>query len=175
MRPTVANTGEQKARTYSAFWVKLKKRAIPAAFDTVDHSVLLNRLEKRYGVKGGRTQSVLINGTMSSPRKLCGVPQGFVLGPILFSVYTSPLGDILLSHRVDFHFYADDSSIYLAFEPNYVPSQMDAVQQVENSITEVRDWMLVNKLMINDSKTVFMVMGKRPHLNKLEFDSIKIR
>ncbi len=104
---------------------------LSAAFDTVDHEILLSRLRIRFGVEGkaldwfrsyltDRTQSVMIDGKMSSAKDLrCGVPQGSVLGPILFCIYTSPLGDLLRSHNIRYHFYADDSEIYLAFTPDY--------------------------------------------------------
>ncbi len=160
---------------------------LSAAFDTVDHNILLHRLEVRFGVKGtvlnwfrsylnDRTQSVSIpGGASSSPKRLsCGVPQGSVLGPILFCVYTSPLGDILRRHDVGFHLYADDSQIYLVFEPNFVEYHSDAVSRMENCISEVREWMLVNKLMINDGKTVFMLIGNGPHLKKLSIDSLTV-
>ena len=81
---------------------------LSAAFDIVDHKILLNRMETKLGICGNalkwfesylvnRTQSVYINGNQSSEETLkCGVPQGSVLGPILFNIYTLPLGDILL-------------------------------------------------------------------------------
>ncbi len=160
---------------------------LSAAFDTVDHSILLARLERRFGVKGtvlnwfrsylsNRTQSVTLpGGAKSSSQKLtCGVPQGSVLGPILFCVYTAPLGDILRANDVNYHLYADDSQLYLAFEPNLNQSQIDAVDCMEKSISDVRNWMLHNKLMINDGKTVFMTIGNTPHLSKLNFNSIKV-
>ena len=98
--------------------VMLTPLGLSVALDTVDHAILLNRLEKRFGVKGtvldwfrsyltNCTQSVSIPGASpSSPQELsCGVPQGSVLGPILFCVYTSPLGDIIRRHNVGFHLY----------------------------------------------------------------------
>ncbi len=160
---------------------------LSAAFDTVDHGILLERLETRFGVKGvaldwfrsylnNRTQTVSLPcGTKSSSQKLAfGVPQGSVLGPILFCVYTAPLGDILRQHDTGYHFYADDSQIYLAFEPNRIECQSEAIQSMETCISEVRSWMLCNKLMINDGKTVFMTIGNSPHLKKLHYDSITV-
>ena len=102
------------------------------------------------------------------------MPQGLVLGPILFCVYTAPLGDILRAHGVSYHLYADDSELYLAFEPNFNETQIEAVDCMERSISDARNWMLHNKLMINDGKTVFMTMGNTPHLRKLDFDSITV-
>ena len=87
---------------------------LSAAFDTVDHHVLLPILERKYGVTGtvldwfhsylsGRTQCVSIDGVKSDPQSLkYGVPQGSVLGPILFSVYTSSLGDIIRKHGINY-------------------------------------------------------------------------
>ena len=101
---------------------------LSAAFDTVDHDILLERLRSELGICGtalnwfksylsGRSQSVLINGTQSKPRSLiCGVPQGSVLGPILFTIYMLPLGDIIKRHGMQFHMYADDCQLYTTFE-----------------------------------------------------------
>ena len=93
---------------------------LSAAFDTVDHCILLSRLSRRFGIGGralewfrlylgDRTQFVNINGSTSKRRVLkFGVPQGLVLGLLLFSLYTSPLSDIASKHELSFHFYADD-------------------------------------------------------------------
>ena len=89
---------------------------LPAAFDSVNHSLLLSSRENSFGITGtvlqwfhsylsGRSQFVEINDTKSSVRDLTvGVPQGSVLGPILYLLYTTPLTEIIRSHGLDYHF-----------------------------------------------------------------------
>ena len=97
-----------------------------AAFDCVDHKLLLQRLEHRFGLTGDvlrwvtsflkdRTQVIFNNGSFSSKKELdYGVPQGSVLGPLLFSLYTADLKAILESHNFRIHQYVDDCQIYLS-------------------------------------------------------------
>ena len=94
---------------------------LSAAFDTVDHDTLLTRLYSKYSISGialewfrsyltNRSQFALIEGCRSQSRELkCGVPQGSVLGLILYVLYTAPLADIPRFHELQFHFYADDT------------------------------------------------------------------
>ena len=98
---------------------------LTAAFDTVDHDILLKRLEITYGLSGtildwlrtyveGRTQAVHMCGSMSSTRRVtCGVPLGSVLGPLLFTLYTADIEAIVRSFSLKHHTYADDNKIYI--------------------------------------------------------------
>ena len=105
-----------------------------AVFDTIDHEILPRRLEKRFGIKGtvnkwiesylmNQYQCVIIgdvntDGATSDPIKVTqGIPQGSVLGPILFILYTSPLGDLCRSHDLNYQLLADDQKIYMLFKP----------------------------------------------------------
>ena len=94
---------------------------LSAAFDTVDHDILITRLKHHLGITGkalgwiqsyisGRNQFVKIGTEHSSSQNLiCGVPQGSVLCPILYSLYTSPLTDIISKHNMNHHIYTDDT------------------------------------------------------------------
>ena len=111
-----------------------------AAFDTVDHNILLQRLETRCGVTDGalkwfdsylssRTQSVNLNGTKSKPHEMkYVVPQGSVLGPHQYVTYVLPIGDIICKHSLKYHIYADDTQIYITFDPNQDGDLEDAVK-----------------------------------------------
>jgi hypothetical protein len=125
---------------------------LSAAFDTVDHEKLLQILEYRLGISGvslkwfrsyltGRTQTVKINGQSSSCHTLeCGVPQGSVLGPILFTIYTLALGDSLRKHEIDYHLYADDKDLYICFKPSIPGDTVCTVFRIERCIGETRVW-----------------------------------
>jgi hypothetical protein len=96
---------------------------ISAAFDTISHEILIDRLSSEFGIRSlalswiksfveERSQFIKVGQSLSSTVKLTsGVPQGSVLGPILFAVYTSPVGDVISSYGVQYHQYADDTQL----------------------------------------------------------------
>ena len=105
-----------------------------------------------------------------------GIPQGSVLGPILFTLYTVPLGDICRSHGIEFQLYADNQQNYLTFKPikgNTQP-QDECISALENCIAEVCAWMGFNKLKLNDSKTKFIIFSTRQQLAKITNINIRI-
>ena len=140
---------------------------LTAAFDTVDHAVLLLRLSNYVGIHGtalkwftsylsSRTFSVMVGDLSSSIAPLsCGVPQGSILGPILFSLYMLPLGSIIARHNLSFHCYADDLQIYLPVKPNGNSAQCSLF----DCIADIKQWLAQNFLHLNDDKTECIVFG----------------
>ena len=145
-----------------------------AAFDTVDQGILLQRLKVSYGITGsalawlksyfeGRTQAVSISGMLSKPKELdTGFPQGSVLGPFKYPSYTSPLFGIARKYNISMHMYADDTQVYLCFDPK---DSTSAVHNMQECIGEIQQWMFDNHLKLNESKTEFLVIGN-PHMLK---------
>ena len=134
---------------------------LSAAFDTVNHSLLLSRLKNSFGITGtvlqwfhsylsGRSQFVEINDTKSSVRDLSvGVPQGSFLGPILYLLYTTSLSEIIRNHGLDYHFYADGTQLYTSFKD----CDVDVARLiVENCVAGVCHWMDVNELKLNHDR-----------------------
>ena len=158
---------------------------LSAAFDTVYHGIL-HRLQSKLGLRDkallwfksyltGRTQQVSVNGTLSDKFNLTrGVPQGSCLGPLLFTIYASSLFDIVKSHLPSVHTYADDTQLYISFNPVDNTSEADAVIATENCIRDVRAWMRDDKLTLNDDKTEFLIIGTERQLSRVSVDKIKI-
>ena len=155
---------------------------LSAAFDTIDHRLLLEMLMNRMGVHGvawnwfqsylkHRNQRVSINGVSSGDRLLkYGVPQGSVLGPVLFTSYTQSLHDIL--DDIDFHCYADDTQLYLAFNPRSSDSTSTAVSKIECCFLKVKAWMSSYFLKLNDAKTEVLIItppNLSSHLQSVNF------
>ena len=158
----ICAVGQQKA-------VLLVLLDLSAAFDTVNHQLLIKTLQQ-LGIRGtmlhwfstyllGRLQRIKVNGVTSQPKLLdCGVPQGSVLGPILFTIYTASLGQLLRQLDVQYHLYADDSQLWVIFKP---PELDTAIGQMEKCIASVQKWMLSHELKMNDDKTEFLVISSK--------------
>ena len=92
-----------------------------------------------------------------------GVLQGSCLGPLLFILYVSKLFTIVERHLPEVHAYADDTQLFIAFKPE-PEHATNAVAAMQACITDIRKWMLMDKLMLNDEKTEFTVIGTRQQL-----------
>ena len=130
---------------------------LSATFDTIDHNKLLACLSTRFGFSGNvlrwftylldHFQSVKIGSAVSDCFKLnFGVPQGSVLGPLLFSLYTSPLSKVIAKFKdVKYHFFADDSQLFVHLSSG---SCANSFHQLKVCLDEIHMWMLDNKLKL---------------------------
>ena len=158
---------------------------LSAAFYTIDHAKLIT-LDTYCGLKGdplkcfflsylkGRVQSVLIGSIFSREQNLLfGVPQGSVLGPVLFTIYTTPLGRIIQRHGLTYHLYADDTQLYMAFKPSDMTSKCDAISRIEACVADIRIWMNDNFLKLYDDKTELLITTLK-ELSKISDIPIKV-
>uniref|UniRef100_A0A3B3TA27 Reverse transcriptase domain-containing protein n=1 Tax=Paramormyrops kingsleyae TaxID=1676925 RepID=A0A3B3TA27_9TELE len=153
---------------------------LTAAFDTVDHNILLDRLEGVVGITGtalswfrsyltDRYQYAHVNNESSKATKVTyGVPQGSVLGPLLFTLYMLPLGNIIRNHGVGFHCYADDTQLYISVNPD----DTSLLSRLEDCLLDIRCWMAKKFLMLNTEKTEVLVIGPKAARNTLHHLSI---
>ena len=135
-----------------------------AAFDMVDHSILLQKLTRTYGENGvalewlkpylrDRHQMVEHEGTRSTKRNLIyGVPQGSVLGQILFLLYTGEINDIIERYGLHSQCYADDCQVHSSSKP----VEKERLQQITLVIDGLSSWMASNRLKLHQDKSKFI-------------------
>ncbi len=142
------------------------------AFDTVDHAILVSKL-RSYGFKSssakwvnsylcGRLQVTRVGREISRPMLVdCGVPQGSILGPLLFSVYVNDLPQCLNMCKTNL--YADDTALTI------VAQNKDNLECImNNTLDEVFNWFKINRLSLNCAKSKIVCFGTRPRLSKCE-------
>ena len=153
---------------------------LSAAFDTIDHSIMLQRRQQMFGVKAEaldwirsyltrRTQRVDVKGAKSEPKVLTyALPQGSVLGPQGYPLYSKPIGNIVRAHGLEYHCYADDSQIYIVIKRSTIT---DTISPVEACVSDIQQWMEKNLLKLNEKPEVLLISSKRNNNNN---NNIKI-
>ena len=140
---------------------------LSCAFDTVDHLILIKRLKDLIGINevalewfrsylSDRSISVEIGEASSSQAAFrCGVPQGSILGPLLFTIYMLPIGDIIRNHNIQFHSYADDTQLYIPLKPGTTGN----ITRLLACLSDIKIWMSQIFLQLNEAKTEIILFG----------------
>ena len=150
------------------------------AFDTINHGILLNKLLDN-GISpscvawftsylSDRRQVVHINSELSDPLPVVsGVPQGSILGPILFSIYVNDLPLVPRSCLTES--YVDDTKLYISFP---VHDWAKAVADLNADLLHIRNWCFENRLLLNPDKTKLIVYGSRQRLQNLPVTRLSV-
>lgn len=148
---------------------------LSSAFDSVNHDILLRRLQLSFGINGhvlswirsflsDRTQIISCETSVSLPSPTRhGVPQGSVLGPLLFLMYTADIPKIIESHDLSYHLYADDIQIFGSCHPS---DSASLASRLSRCIADIHNWLCSNRLLLNASKTevMWLTSQRRRHL-----------
>ena len=157
-----------------------------AAFDTIDANILIDTLHNRLGVKGtplkwfrsylsDRCFAVKVGNSQSPDHKLkYGVPQGSLLGPFLFTVYSAATEAILKKHGIKYHKYADDIQIYLFYRPHVPGDLVCAIYRLRACFRELKQILTTLKLKLNDCKTEFLVLMSPHQLRKYGLPDLQL-
>ena len=152
---------------------------LSAAFDTINHQKLVQRLRHTYGFGGKiiswivnylscRSFVVSVNGEMSSSCDLeIGVPQGSILGPLLFILYTKELQELVERHGISIHLYADDTQIYLSFNSKDPIGRDESKVKLSECFTDIKKWMTGNYLKLNEGKSEIVEISPRSEMNSI--------
>ena len=159
---------------------------LSAAFDTVDHNILLSVLHNNFGIQNDalswlesylrqRTLAVQIRNSVSKYHDLqFSVPQGSAAGPILFTAYASTMAHVIQKFSVNISGYADDHLLYDSFSSTSPEFESHTIQNLENCLTSIRQWMNSNRLKMNDNKTEFMLCGSKAQLKKCQINNLTV-
>ncbi len=148
---------------------------IRKAFDSINHTILLHKMKVQFGITNveldwfssylaNREQVCIVNGITSTPRKIiCGVPQGSILGPLLFLLYINDLPDCL--DKTIPCLYADDTQIFSA-----ATDLAELTEKLNHDMNKLREWLIRNKLQHHPTKTKVMYIGSRHNLKTMNDD-----
>ncbi len=142
---------------------------LSAAFDTIDHDILIDRIQNYTGIQGQGLRwfrsylsdcyhFVYLNGEASQLSTVkYGVPQGYFLGPLLFSLYMLPLGNIIRKYGISFHCYADDPQLYISTRPD----ETSKLSKLTECVKNIKYWMTNNFLQLNSDRIEILLIGPK--------------